>query len=416
MAVMDQKITDKYALYHGDCCEVMPQLKDESVHLSIYSPPFGGLYHYSSNERDLSNCDDYKQFFDHYTFVVREIARLTVPGRMTAVHCMDIPSGNSGTDSLVDFPGDIIRLHEREGFRYIARYAIWKEPLGVRNRTMAKNLAHKTIVDDSSRCSVASADWLLVFRKRGKNTIPIEHPTGLHEYAGEREIPAELHEFKGWKGKQTENRFSHWIWRQYASAFWDDIRLGRVLPYKQAREEDDEKHVHPLQLDVIDRVLQLWSNPGETVLTPFMGIGSEVYGAVAYGRRGIGVELKASYFRQAIKNVEFAAADPDGARKVGTEVTRPTVRPLPPTAGGQVVAAIERFDMGDLTFVKDQVSSKYQRVKRAMLKSESVNLQAPTAELKVEIDEARGELRGLKYAIDQAEMRDHQLPLLEAGR
>lgn len=307
MAVKNQELTDRYAIYNGDCLEVMPTLPDGSVHLSVYSPPFGGLYHYSSSERDLSNADDYGHFFEHYAFVVRELFRLTMPGRMTAVHCMDIPSGNSGTDHLIDFPGDIIRMHEREGFRYIARYAIWKEPLAVRNRTMAKNLAHKTIVDDSSRCSVASADWLLVFRRKGENPVPIAHPVGLLEYAGERQMPAELLKYRGWKGNQIENRFSHWIWRQYASAFWDDIRLGRVLPFRSAKDEEDEKHVHPLQLDVIERVVALWSNPGENVITPFMGVGSEVFVPVQMGRRGIGVELKESYYRQAVKNL--AAVD-----------------------------------------------------------------------------------------------------------
>jgi len=282
----------------------MPKFPDGSIHLSVYSPPFGGLYHYSSSERDLSNCKDYKQFFEHYEFVVKELFRLTMPGRITAVHCADVPSGNSGIDNLVDFPGDIIRLHEKIGFHYIARYSIWKEPLGVRNRTMAKNLAHKTIVDDSSRCSVASADYLLVFRRKGENPIPISHPQGLMEYAGERQIPNELMEFKNWKGKQTENRYSHWIWRQYASAFWDDIRIGRVLPFVEAREEDDEKHVHPLQLDVIERCIILWSNLGEKVFTPFMGVGSEVYGAVVNGRKGIGMELKTSYYKQAQRNME----------------------------------------------------------------------------------------------------------------
>lgn len=306
MAVTNQTITDRYAIYNGDCVETMKMLPAASVHLSIYSPPFGGLYHYSSNERDLSNCNDYKTFFDHYAFVVRELFRLTLPGRMTAVHCMDVPSSNNGCDHLIDFPGDIIRLHEREGFHYVARYAVWKEPLAVRNRTMAKNLAHKTIVDDSSRCSVASADWLLVFRRKGENTIPIAHPNGLLEYAGERKMPSELLPYLGWKGKQTENRYSHWIWRQYASAFWDDIRLGRVLPYREARDKDDEKHVHPLQLDVIERVIQLWSNPGENVLTPFMGVGSEVYGALISGRKGIGIELKSSYYNQAERNVHAA--------------------------------------------------------------------------------------------------------------
>jgi DNA modification methylase len=309
VAVIDQKITDSYAAYLGDSCEVMPSLPDGRIHFSIYSPPFGGLYHYSSSERDLSNCKDYAEFFAHYTFVVRELFRVTMPGRLTAVHCMDIPSGNSGCDHLTDFPGDIIRLHEREGFRYCARYAIWKEPLEVRNRTMAKNLAHKSIVEDSSRCSNAAADYLLVFRRKGTNPVSIEHPSGLTEYAGSRDMPAEFARYRGWKGNQIENRFSHWIWRQYASAFWDDIRLERVLPFREARDEEDEKHVHPLQLDVIERALVLWTNPGETVFTPFMGVGSEVYGAVRAGRKGIGVELKPSYFRQALKNLKEAEKD-----------------------------------------------------------------------------------------------------------
>lgn len=304
MAVLDQQITDRYAVYNGDCLEVMPDLPDGSVHLSVYSPPFAGLYHYSSSERDLSNARSYEDFFEHYGYVVEQIARVTMPGRVTAVHCMDVPSGNTGRDHLRDFPGDIIRLHERHGLDYTARYHVWKEPLTVRNRTLTKGLAHRTIVDDSSRCSVASADYLLVFRRRGENPVPIAHPTGLTEYAGERTPPAELLAYRGWSGKQTENRFSHWIWRQYASAFWDDVRLDNVLPFRESRDEDDEKHVHPLQLDVIARALALWSNPGESVLTPFMGVGSEVYEAVRSGRRGVGVELKPSYYRQALRNLE----------------------------------------------------------------------------------------------------------------
>lgn len=301
--VDNQIINDDYAIYLGDCVEVMSRMPNNSIHMTIYSPPFGGLYHYSSSERDLSNSDDYQGFFSHYEFVVKEKFRITIPGRISAVHCTDIPSGNSGIDNLVDFPGDIIRLHERNGFNYIARYCVWKEPLGVRNRTMAKNLAHKTIVDDSSRCANASADYLLVFRKKGNNPIPISHPTGLDYYAGEREIPAELIPYKGYKGNQIENRYSHWIWRQYASAFWDDVRLSHVLPFLDSKDENDEKHVHPLQLDVIDRALILWSNPGENILTPFMGVGSEVFSAVSLGRRGIGIELKPTYFSQSVKNL-----------------------------------------------------------------------------------------------------------------
>ena len=307
MAIGEQTITDRYALYLGDCCELMPQLKKGSVHLSVYSPPFAGLYHYSSSERDLSNSRSYEEFFHHYEFVVQELYRLTMPGRMTAVHCMDVPSSNTGLDHLVDFPGDIIRLHDRLGFKYVARYAVWKEPLAVRNRTMAKHLAHKTIVEDSSRCGVASADYLLVFRRKGINPVPIEHPRGLVEYAGDREIPRELLSYRGWQGNQIENRYSHWIWRQYASAFWDDVRIDRVLPFKESRDENDEKHIHPLQLDVIDRCLTLWSNPGEVVLTPFMGVGSEVYCAVKQVRRGIGIELKPSYYRQSQANLAALA-------------------------------------------------------------------------------------------------------------
>ena len=303
MVVMNQEITDQYAIYLGDCCEVMPTLPSESIHLSVYSPPFAGLYHYSSSENDLSNCRNYEEFFEHYRFVVQELFRLTMPGRMTAVHCMDVPSGNTGVDVLKDFPGDIIRLHKDIGFEYIARYHVWKEPLTVRNRTMAKNLAHRSLIEDSSRCSVASADYLLVFRRHGENPVPIVHPVGLTEYVGERQVPAELHHLRGMEGNQIENRYSHWIWRQYASAFWDDIRLDRVLPYREARDQQDEKHIHPLQLDVINRCITLWSNPGEKVFTPFMGVGSEVYEAVKLGRLGIGVELKPSYFRQAQKNL-----------------------------------------------------------------------------------------------------------------
>lgn len=312
MGVIAQEITSRYAIYNGDCVEVMRGLPDEMVGLSIYSPPFGGLFRYSSDDRDLSNCRGYEQFFDHYGYVVEQIARLTMPGRMSCVHCMDVPSGNTGRDHMIDFPGDIIRLHAQHGFDYTARYCIWKEPLGVRNRTMAKNLAHKSIVDDSSRCSNAAADYLLTFRKRGENPTPIAHPVGLLEYAGERLPPSDILKYRGWTGNQIENRYSHWIWRQYASAFWDDIRIGRTLPFNDTERAEDgenhEKHVHPLQLDVIERALTLWSNPDDVVLTPFLGVGSEVYAAVMGGRRGVGAELKSSYYVQAVLNVREAEA------------------------------------------------------------------------------------------------------------
>lgn len=309
MAVKEQKITDKYALYNGDCIEVMNTLPDESIHLSIYSPPFGGLYHYSSNERDLSNSVNYDEFFLHYEFVARQLERLTLPGRISAVHCTDIPTSNSGYDALIDFPGDIIKLHEKCGWRFIARHTIWKEPLWVRNRTMTKNLSHSTTVIDAAYAGVASADYLLIFRKKGENKVPIAHPTGFEFYAGECPVPPEYTEFKNFVGDQKLNKWSHMIWRRYASSVWDDINMARVLPYHDCKDPDDEKHVHPLQLDVIDRCIMLRSNPGEVVLTPFMGVGSEVYGAVIAGRRGVGVELKSSYFRQAVKNLEISETD-----------------------------------------------------------------------------------------------------------
>lgn len=319
-----QVLTDKYALYCGDCIEVAASLPDESVGFSIYSPPFAGLYHYSSSPRDLSNSRNYSEFLDHYDFVIKDIERLTKPGRLTAVHCADVPSGNSGCDHLMDFPGDIVTSHvqcrkpncdrpeieRRKGlcghgwFEYTGRYHVWKEPLGVRNRTMAKNLAHKTIVEDSSLCSVASADYLLLFRKNGENQEPIAHPNGLLDYYGERSVPPDLLKYRDWQGNQIENRYSQWIWRQYAIAFWDDVRIDRVLPFRESRDEEDEKHVHPLQLDVIDRAIIMWSNVMDIVWTPFMGVGSEVFEAVRLGRFGIGAELKPSYFRQAIKNLE----------------------------------------------------------------------------------------------------------------
>ncbi len=303
MAVKDQVIADRYAIYNGDCIEVMNQLPDESVHLTVYSPPFAGLYQYSSDPQDISNCIDHEEFFQHYGHCIDEIERLTKPGRISAVHCMDIPLSNSGCDAMFDLPGRIILEHENRGFAYAGRRVIWKEPLMVRNRTMMKSLHHKTLCEDSTRTSIANADYLLMFRRRGENAIPVNHEVGLMSYAGENQPPAELMKYRGFVGDQKKNAFSQYIWRQYASSVWMDIRIDRVLPFREAKEGEDEKHVHPLQLDVIERAVVMWSNPDELVLTPFMGVGSEVYGAVINGRKAIGVELKGSYFAQARLNL-----------------------------------------------------------------------------------------------------------------
>jgi DNA modification methylase len=310
MVAANQVITDRFAIYNADCIQGMRNIPDKSIHASIYSPPFasGGscLYQYSSHERDLSNCDSKEQFFEHYSYVVKELTRITMPGRLSAVHCMDVPSSNSGRDGLSDFPGDIIRLHEKFGWEMAARHGIWKEPLAVRLRTMQKNLAHQTLTIDSTLCGVASMDQLLVFRNKGDNPIPVTHPNGMDRYVGKREIPQEILKYRHYKGKQTENLYSHWIWRQYASSFWDDIRIANVLPYKEARDSEDERHVHALQLDVIERFVLMRTNPKETILTPFLGVGSEAYGSVINNRRAIGFELKPSYFRQAVKNLQSA--------------------------------------------------------------------------------------------------------------
>ena len=312
MACIDQLLKDTYALYNGDCCQVLPDIPTDSIGMSIYSPPFGGLYHYSSAEEDLSNAPTYEMFFEHFDFVVRELFRVTKPGRMTCVHSMDVP--RRGDHGIIDFQGDIIRQHERMGWEFWARYAVWKEPLKVAILTRAKTLTHRQIVKDSSLCANAGADYLLVFHKPGESE-PVAHPDGLTKYVGAREIPPDL---KVTNDPQTNKR-AHWIWQQYASSFWDDVRVNRVLPFKAARETDEEKHVHPLQLDVIERCVILWSNPNDIVLTPFMGVGSEVYGALINGRRGIGIELKQSYYRQAVKNLATVDQPTEQNELIGLE-------------------------------------------------------------------------------------------------
>lgn len=297
---------DNWSIYNADCVDVMQSMPDDSIDLSVYSPPFCGLYNYSSSPRDLSNCSSYDQFFEHYGFVIREIYRITKPGRLTSVHCMDIPTQGANIGGYVDFPGDIIRAHEKAGFVFWTRRTIWKEPLTVRNRTMMKGLAHKQICDDATLTTVAGADYLLEFRKPGDNAKPVTYPTGLDRYCGDREVPHEFQEFRNMKGDQKLNRFSHFIWRNYASSIWDDIRMDEVLEYEESKDPDDEKHVHPLQLDVIERIVVLRSNTGDVVFTPFLGVGSEAYGAVINGRKAIGVELKTSYFKQAVKNLTKA--------------------------------------------------------------------------------------------------------------
>ena len=312
--IKDEMITDDYGLYNSDCMYVLPELDDKSIDFSVYSPPFAGLYNYSSSENDFSNCDTKEQFLEQYEFLVQQIARVTKPGRITAVHCAD--TIENGGQKLWDFPHEIIKIHERHGFDYRNKITIWKEPLKVRMRTMVRSLMHKLIVEDSTECFTAMPDYVLLFKKRGENQVPVTHPLGFSEYFGATPLLPEMEEkygslemlkkkYAGWKDPKT-NKLSHIIWQRYASSVWDDIRIDNVLPFKDSKDEDDEKHVHPLQLDVIDRLVELYTNPGEVVLTPFMGVGSEVYSPVSLGRKAIGIELKESYYKQAILNLKEA--------------------------------------------------------------------------------------------------------------
>jgi len=319
--VKDQVLTDRYAIYNSDCMLVMPTLEDESIDLSVYSPPFAGLYNYSSSEHDFSNCETKEQFLDQYEFLIKEFSRVTKKGRISAVHVTDV---FDNTSRLWDFPSEVIKLHEKHGFEYRNRITIWKEPLKVRMRTMVQSLMHKFIVEDSTRCFTAMPDYVLIFTKKGENEVPVIHPFGINHYSGATPIlpnilnawnnanNSNLNEDQLWEHLNKINegdkitKLNHYIWQRYASSVWDDIRIDEVLPFRDAKEEDDEKHVHPLQLDVVDRIVELYSNPNEIVLTPFMGVGTEVFSPVSMGRKAIGIELKDSYFKQAILNLKEA--------------------------------------------------------------------------------------------------------------
>lgn len=327
MKVIDQLHAENYSIYNGDNMDVLPAIEDNSIDLSIYSPPFlshkgSGLYNYSSSPRDLSNCESKEQFLQQYEYIIKEMARLTKPGRINAVHVME---GINQSGSNFDFPHEVVLLHEKYGFDYKNRITIWKEPLKVRMRTMVMSLMHKFIVEDSTNCFTASPDYVLIFKKKGENKVPVVHPYGLTHYAGETPILQNIlkafNNAEGTKFNESElwlylnnkyddhkdpktNKLSHYIWQRYASAVWDDIRIDEVLKFKESREEDDEKHIHPLQLDVIDRLTELYSNPNEIILTPFMGVGSEIYSPVSMGRKAIGIELKESYYKQSIMNLK----------------------------------------------------------------------------------------------------------------
>ena len=270
-----------WSLYNGDCIEVIAGLPDDSVGYSMFSPPFASLYTYSNSDRDMGNCKSHAEFFEHFSFLMSELYRVLMPGRSVSMHCMDIPMSKvrDGVIGLSDFPGDLIRCGRSVGFVYHSSVVIWKDPVTAMQRTKALGLLHKTIRSDSSMSRMGIPDKVVTLRKPGENPVPIDHPN--NNYPVDR-------------------------WQKVASPIWMDINPSDTLQFRAARDENDERHIAPLQLEVIRRCVELWSAPGDIVLTPFAGIGSELYVAIEQGRKAIGAELKPSYFEQAVRNLRAA--------------------------------------------------------------------------------------------------------------
>lgn len=312
MNVKNQHITEKFALYNGDSAEVLKGIPSDTIHYQIYSPPFSSLYTYSNSERDLGNCRSNEEFFEQYRYIGTELFRVLMPGRLMSVHCMDIPAmkERDGYIGLIDFPGRLISMFEGMGFIYHAKVAIWKDPLVEATRTKALGLMHKQLCKDSAMCRNGLPDYLVTFRKPGGNPEPIAHPNGLTSFAGIEEPAApkiqrpepDMDAYAKHAAYTGDPVYSHQVWRRYASPIWMDIDQSNTLNRTSAREEKDERHICPLQLDVIERALTLYTNPSDTVLSPFAGIGSEIYQALLMGRKGIGIELKESYYQQAVAN------------------------------------------------------------------------------------------------------------------
>ncbi len=316
MNVIDQVQGKNWIIYNGDCVEVTRGIPDNSIHFSIFSPPFASLYTYSNSERDMGNVKNNSEFYEQFKFLISELYRVLIPGRLISFHCMDIPAmkERDGFIGLFDFPGDLLRLFQDAGFIYHSKVAIWKDPLIEATRTKALGLMHKQLCKDSAMCRNGLPDYLITVRKPGENPEPISHPEGLTDFIGEdepdgRKGEPELKDSQKHKDISMAKRdpvYSHHVWRRYASPVWMDINQSRTLQKESAREEKDERHICPLQLDVIERALELWTNPNDIVLSPFAGIGSEIYSAIRMKRRGVGIELKGSYFKQAVANCQKA--------------------------------------------------------------------------------------------------------------
>ena len=281
MKVLDQVTENKYAVYNGDSCEVVKAIPDNSIHYTIFSPPFASLYTYSNSDRDMGNSKGDDEFYNHFIYLAQELYRITMPGRLLSFHCMDLPlmKERDGVIGLKDFPSIIRQIFEDCGFIYHSKVTIWKNPVTEMQRTKALGLLHKQIRKDSAMNRQGIPDYIVTMRKPGDNPERVSH---------------------------THETFPVDVWQNYASPVWMDIRQSDTLQKKSAREDKDERHICPLQLEVIQRCIELWTNPGDIVLDPFAGIGSVPYVAVTMGRRGIGVELKESYYKQARNNLEIA--------------------------------------------------------------------------------------------------------------
>jgi DNA modification methylase len=322
---IDQVITTEYAIYQGDACELIRSIPSESVHFGVHSPPFEGLYKFSNYDRDVSNNDG-ASFWEHYGFLIQELLRVTKPGRLHSVHCMQLPTSKTrhGFIGMRDFRGEIIRAYEDAGWIFHSEVCIWKDPVVAQQRTKSIRLLHKQIMKDSCMSGQGLADYVVTFRKPGENPEPVAgmfdewhgaEPSDDYEYDNARthhgiDISREAYEKHAAATRAKGNTpwpFDTWVsvlvWQRYASPVWMDINQTDTLQYRAGRDEKDETHISPLQLDVIRRCIDLWSNPGDVVLTPFLGIGSEVYCAVEMGRKGVGFELKPSYFAQAVRNI-----------------------------------------------------------------------------------------------------------------
>lgn len=283
IGVIDQAIGENYALYNGDSCEVLKGIPENSIHYEIFSPPFASLYTYSNSERDLGNCRTTTEFYEQFKYIVSELYRVLMPGRLVSFHCMDLPLSKErdGIIGIRDFRGEMIRLFEDAGFVLHSQVCIWKDPVTAMQRTKALGLLHKQIKKDSCMSRQGIPDYLVTMRKPGENPERVTH---------------------------TNESFPVDVWQRYASPVWMDINPSDTLQASSAKEDKDERHICPLQLGVIRRGINLWTNPGDTVLTPFLGIGSEAVVALQQGRRAIGIELKSSYYKQAVRNCEGTQA------------------------------------------------------------------------------------------------------------